>query len=342
MTGAPLAGRFAGRKVLVLGGLGFIGSNLARRLVDLDAEVTLVDSMLEQYGGNLHNVHDLRGRLQVNFSDIRDTHSLRYLVRGAELIYSMAGQTSHIESMHDPFTDLEINCASQLSLLETCRLHNPEAEIVYASTRQLYGRPRYLPVDEEHPIEPVDVNGINKYAAEMYYHLYHQVHGLRCTSLRLTNTYGPRQHLRHDKQGFTGIFLRLALNGQKIRVFGDGRQLRDFNYVDDVVDAFLVATGREDLHGGAFNLGHESRYSLCEFVEILSGLADFRFELVPFPEDHKAIDIGDFYADFSRFRDKTGWSPRVDLPEGLARTVAFFRQHGHHYWDTPPEAAGER
>ena len=326
---------FAGKRVVVLGGLGFIGSNLARRLIELGAKVTLVDSMLGQYGGNLQNVAGFADRLQINYSDIRDTHSLRYLVRDADVIYSMVGQTSHIESMHDPFTDLDINCTSQLAILESCRKHNPDVEIVYASTRQLYGRPKYLPVDEAHPVVPVDINGINKYAAEMYYRLYHEVHGMHCTSLRLTNTYGPRQHLRDNKQGFVGIFIRLALNGQKIRIFGDGQQLRDFNYVDDVVDAFTLATGRADLYGGAFNLGHSDRHSLLEFVQILSELAEFEHELAPFPDEHKAIDIGDFYADFSRFTELTGWRPTVDLREGLARTVEYFREHGHHYWDSP-------
>lgn len=323
---------FSGKRVLILGGLGFIGSNLGLRLSELGARVTLVDSMLAQYGGNLANVAGLEDRVRINFSDIRDRHSLAYLVREVDVIYSMAGQTSHIESMHDPFTDLEINCTSQLSILEACRRHNPEVEILYASTRQIYGRPQYLPVDEQHPITPVDVNGINKYAAEMYYTLYHQVHGMRCTSLRLTNTYGPRQHLRDNKQGFVGIFIRLAINGEKIRVFGDGRQVRDFNYVDDVVDAFLLATGREDLHGGAFNLGHPQRHSLLEFVETLARFTAVEYELVPFPDDHKAIDIGDYYADFSRFAELTGWAPKVELATGLERTVGYFRAHPGQYW----------
>src|SRR5574341_1527335 len=230
-----------GRRVLILGGMGFIGSNLAIRLVERGADVTIVDSMLPQYGGNLENVEPVHERVHINFSDIRDQYSLSYLVRDMDVIYSMA----------DPLTDLDINCRSQLAILESCRQHNPGAIIVYASTRQLYGRPQYLPVDEKHPVEPVDVNGINKLAAENYYSLYSQVHGMKCVSLRLTNTYGPRQHLRGNTQGFAGIFIRLAISGQKIRIFGTGQQLRDFNYVDDVVDAFLVAADKPDLYGKA-------------------------------------------------------------------------------------------
>lgn len=324
--------KFKDKRVLILGGLGFIGSNLAHRLTGLGARVTLVDSMLGQYGGNLRNIHGIEDRVRVNFSDIRDRHSLKYLVRDVDVIYSMAGQTSHIDSMHDPFTDLDINCVSQLSILESCRQHNPDVEIIYASTRQLYGRPQYLPVDEKHPIVPVDVNGINKYAAEMYYRLYHEVHGIRASSLRLTNTYGPRQHLRDNKQGFAGIFIRLAMTGRNITIFGDGEQLRDFNYVDDVVDAFLLATGCEAIHGKAFNLGHHSRHSLTQFVQFLAELVDVEYSYKPFPAEHKVIDIGDFYADYSEFEALTGWSPEVDLREGLERTVAYFREHGEHYW----------
>ncbi len=323
---------FAGRRVLVLGGMGFIGSNLALRLVELGAEVTIVDSMLPQYGGNEENVAPVRDRLRVNFSDIRDRHSLDWLVRGKDVIFSVAGQTSHIESMTDPMTDLAINCQSQLSILESCRTLNRDAVIVYASTRQLYGRPRYLPVDERHPVVPVDVNGVNKLAAEMYYSLYSSVHGMRCVSLRLTNTYGPRQQLRGEKQGFVGVFLRQAISGERIRVFGDGKQVRDFNYVDDVVDAFLLAAGGEDLRGGVFNLGAPDPCSLLAFVDLLREEAGCTYEVVPFPDHLKAIDIGDYYSDYSLFRSRTGWEPRVPLREGLARTVAYFRPRAALYW----------
>lgn len=319
---------YAGKRVLVTGGVGFIGSNLALRLVAADAEVTLVDSMIPEYGASLRNIEPVRGRLHVSFSDVRDAHGLRYIVQDQDIIFSLAGQVSHSESMRDPFTDLDINCRSQLSLLECCRHENRAAKVVFASTRQLYGRPQYLPVDEEHPLMPVDVNGINKLAAERYYTLYHQVHGMDTVSLRLTNTYGPRMDLASDKKGFAGIFVRKALRGDTIQIFGDGTQRRDFNYVDDVVDALLIAGSSAVVAGGVFNLGHPRPRSLLEFVGMLQKLADFGFETVPFPEAAQAIDIGDYYGDYRKFQEATGWDPKVDLEEGLRRTVAYYRELG--------------
>lgn len=321
-----------GANALVLGGLGFIGSNLALRLLELGARVTVVDALLPQYGGNLANIEPARGRLEVLRFDIRDQARLGDSVRGQDVIYSVAGQTSHIESMTDPLADLDINCRSQLSILECCRAGNPGALIVYASTRQLYGRPQYLPVDEKHPTAPVDVNGINKLAAEMYYTLYYQVHGIKSVSLRLTNSYGPRQHVSGNKQGFAGIFLRKAISGERIQIFGDGRQRRDFNYIDDVVDAFIAATVEPRLYGGAFNLGADAYYSLLDFVTLLQQLCAFEFELIPFPPEHKAIDIGDYYSDYGLFHRLTGWRPRVDLEPGLRATVDYFKPRQRLYW----------
>lgn len=323
--------KLARRKVLVLGGLGFIGSNLAIRLVGEDARVTLVDSMLPAYGGNLHNIEPIQNHVHINFSDIRDRYSLNYIVRDVDIIFSVAGQTSHIESMTDPMTDLEINCASQLSLLESCRAHNPGVTIVYTSTRQLYGRPQYLPVDELHPIEPVDVNGINKLAAEYYYTLYSNVYGMRCISLRLTNTYGPRQQLRGDKQGFAGVFIRKAIDGEPITIFGDGSQRRDFNYIDDVVEALLLAATHPALKRKVYNLGARETYSLLDFTNLLHRHCRFEHRLVPFPEALKKIDVGDFYSDFSAFEQETGWRPRVGLEEGLRQTIDFFRPRIDQY-----------
>ncbi len=323
-----MSGFYRGRRVLVTGGLGFIGSNLALRLSELGAQVVLLDSMLPAYGATLRNIEPIADRVRVNFSDVRDQHSLSYVVREQDLIFSLAGQVSHSESMSDPMTDLEINCSSQLSLLECCRYGNPGVKIVFASTRQIYGRPQCLPVDERHPLLPVDVNGINKLAAEMYYALYRSVHGIETVSLRLTNTYGPRMDLANDKKGFAGVFIRKALKGERIQIYGTGQQRRDFNYVDDVVDALLLAGEADPSHGEVFNLGHTNPSSLLEFVQKLRMFADFEYELVPFPAEAEAIDIGDYFADFGKFREATGWSPKVDLERGLEKTLDYYRKLG--------------
>lgn len=323
---------FKDRKVLILGGLGFIGSNLAIRLIQEGASVTIIDSMLPDYGGNLTNIEPIKDVVKINYSDIRDTFSMDYLVRGVDVIYSMAGQTSHIESMTDPMTDLDINVRSQLSILESCRKHNPKVKILYASTRQLYGKPQYLPVDEKHPVVPVDVNGINKRAAEEYYTLYSKVYGMKCVSLRLTNTYGPRQHLHGEKQGFAGIFIRRAIDGEEIKIFGDGEQLRDFNYIDDVVDAFLLATDNEEVYGNVYNLGSHDHYSLLQFIEYLAQNTSFDFQKIPFPEDRKKIDIGDFYSSYALFNGITGWTPKIGLEEGMKKTIAYFKPKKEFYW----------
>ena len=322
---------YAGKRILITGGLGFIGSSLAIELVESGAEVTVVDSMIPAYGANLFNIEPVRDRLHINYSDIRDRYSLEHLVREKDYLFNLAGQLSHIDSMRDPMTDLEINCAAQLSLLECIRRVNPDIRIVFGSTRQLYGRPQYLPVDEDHPIKPVDVNGINKWASESFFRLYHEVHGIASVSVRLTNTYGPRMDLRSTTKGFVGIFVRRALQGEPIDVFGTGEQKRDFNYVDDVVEALLGAGQTEEVYGRALNLGHPRPYSLNEFLEILAGLADFTHARKEWPDDRKKIDVGDYYGDYSQFRKATGWEPRVDLAEGLEKTVDFFRQRGSHY-----------
>ena len=330
---AELAEAFRGKNVLITGGLGFIGSNLARELVAAGANVVVVDSLIPEYGGSLANVAGIDNRLRVNISDVRDEHSLRYLVQGQDVLFNLAGQTSHLDSMEKPYTDLEINCRSQLSILEACRHHNPDVRVVFASTRQIYGRPQYLPVDERHPLAPVDVNGINKTAGEWYHLLYGDVYGIPVCVLRLTNTYGPRMRVKDARQTFLGFWLRQLLDGSELLVFGEGTQLRDFNYVDDAVRAFLLAATRDEATGKIYNLGSEEVVNLVELAQLLvdvNGGGSLR--LVPFPTDRAAIDIGDYYADFSRIRDELGWAPAVGLEEGVARSLEFYREHRDNYW----------
>jgi UDP-glucose 4-epimerase len=322
---------YRNRKVLVTGGLGFIGSNLCRTLVDLGAQVLVVDSLLPDYGGNLFNLAGYEDKLRINIADVRG-HGIQYLVRDQEVLFNLAGQVSHIDSMTDPFTDLEINCTSQVWILEAVRQHNPGLKVVYAGTRQIYGKPRYLPVDENHLLNPTDVNGINKISGEFYHLVYHSVYGLRASSLRLTNTYGPRQLIRHNRQGFIGWFIKKAVAGEEIQIFGDGQQKRDFDYVDDVVDAFLRAGATDAADGQVFNLGGEPPVSLLDLVQKLIALAGHgSYTIVPFPEERKKIDIGDFYADATKIRKALGWTPRLSLEEGLARTLAYYREHQEHY-----------
>lgn len=325
---------FAGTRVLITGGLGFIGSNLARRLHGIGAHLTLVDSLIPEYGGNPFNIRDLEGKVKVNISDVRDPFAMAHLIRGQDFLFNLAGQTSHLDSMSDPRTDLEINAASQLSILEACRKHNTSIKIVFASTRQLYGKPQYLPVDEKHPVRPVDVNGINKLAGEWYHLLYNNVYGIKASALRLTNTYGPGMRVRDARQTFLGIWLRQLIEGNPVKVYGDGTQVRDFNYVDDVVEAMLAAAVTPSAYGDVYNLGSAERVSLKDLAAELVSLAGTgRHELVPFPADRKAIDIGDYYSDFSKAKAAFGWEPKVALREGLDRTLAYYRLHGGHYWN---------
>jgi len=318
---------YNGRRVLIIGGLGFIGSNLAMAMVKLNAKVTLMDSMISAKGESFENVTSIQDRVAIHVSDIRDVKRLRNLIHNQEVIFNLAGQVSHIESMRDPINDLDINCRCQLTLLECCREANLNARIVYPSTRQVYGRARYLPVDEQHPVEPPDVNAINKLAAEMYSLLYARVYAMQCVCLRLTNTYGPRMDLQNPSLGFVGVFLKQAMVGEKIRVFGSGKQRRDFNHVSDVVEALLLAGYHRDVVGQSFNLGGGQPYSIIEFLDVLRGLIGFEYELTPFPEERGSIEIGDYVGDYSRFRKATGWSPQLALREGLADTLEYSLAH---------------
>ena len=330
---------YRGRRVLITGGLGFIGSNLAHHLVELGADVLLVDSLIPDYGGNLFNIADIETRLRVNIADVRQSTTMNYLVHDREVIFNLAGQVSHIDSMRDPHTDLEINCRSQLTILEACRQRNPRTKVVFAGTRQIYGRPDRLPVDETHLVRPTDINGINKAAGEYYHMVYNNVFGVRACSLRLTNVYGPRQLIRHNRQGFIGWFIRLALEGREIEIYGDGSQMRDFVFVDDVADAFLRAGATDVTNGQAFNVGGAEPIAHRDLVKILleeAGRGSVKY--VPWPDDKRRIDIGSFYSNSAKFTGTTGWTPTVALRDGLRRTLAYYRDHLGHYLASPEGA----
>ncbi len=323
---------FHTKKVLITGGVGFIGSNLAHHLVNIGADVLLVDSLIPKYGGNLFNISDIRDQVRLNIADIRDEHGLRYLVQGQDVIFNLAGQVSHTDSMKDPYTDLEINARSQLSLLEACRYGNPDANIVFASTRQIYGRPQYLPVDEAHPLQPVDINGINKIAGEWYHIVYHNVYGLKTVSLRLTNTYGPRMRVKDARQTFLGWWLRQIVEGQTLQIFGDGQQVRDFNYVDDVVMALLLAAEHDQADGQIYNLGAPEAINLVRLAEMLIAIVGHgKYEIVPFPSSRKPIDIGDYHGSYRKIQRELGWKPLTKLPDGLMQTVSYYQKNLDHY-----------
>jgi UDP-glucose 4-epimerase len=326
----PRLGGYPGAKVLITGGLGLIGSAIARRLVAHGAEVLLIDSMIPEYGGNLANIADIRERVTVNIADIRGGYALRHLLEGRDFLFNLAAQTSHLDSMSTPEVDLAINCTAQLQLLEACREVNPGIAIVHAGTRQIYGRPEYLPVDERHPLRPVDVNGVNKMAGEAYHLMFHDVYGLRSRSLRLTNVYGPGMRIKDARQTFVGIWLRRLIEGEPFEVWG-GEQRRDLLYVDDAADAFLYAAVTPAAEGLALNVGGEA-VSLAALAEALVAANDGgEYVIREFPAERKRIDVGDFLIDDSRLRALTGWRPRIGVPEGLHRSLAYYRSRLTRY-----------
>jgi UDP-glucose 4-epimerase len=327
-----LSTKIYNKKILITGGLGFIGSNLARRLAGHENSITVVDSMIPEYGGNLRNLHDIQDQITVSLTDVRDVAAINNLIKGHDYLFNLAGQTSHLDSMHDPITDLDINAKAQLSILEACRKYNPDIRIVFASTRQIYGKPKYLPVDEKHPRHPVDVNGINKIAGEQYHVLYQEVYGIASSVLRLTNTYGPRMRIKDARQTFLGIWIRNLLEGKPVQVFGDGKQRRDYNYIEDVLDALLIAATENNAVGKVYNLGASDPLSLEETAKIMcQGIDGSDYLMVPFPADRKTIDVGDFICDYSAFRDQFGWKPKVSFEEGVQRSLNYFRNEIEHY-----------
>ena len=331
---ATLAAEYRGLPVLVTGGLGFVGSTLAIRLVQLGAHVSVLDNLNPGQGGNHANLAPAANEVSVTVGDQADRTVLDELVRGQAVVFNLAGRVAHFDSIRDPFGDLHANAVAQLALLEACRERNPETKVVFAGTRSQYGRTLHLPVDEDHPQLPTDINGANKVAAERYHFVYRAAHGLRTCSLRLTNTYGPRQLMAHGRQGFMNWFMRLAMDGGEIRVYSPGDQLRDLVYVDDVVDAFLLAGLDPAADGEAFNLGSDAPVSVRRLAElVVTGVGRGSVRMVEYPPDQRPIEVGDYAADITKIRRTLGWCPTVSLEDGIARTVAYFEPRRELYWD---------
>lgn len=323
---------FSQKNVIISGGLGFIGSNLAIKLVDCGAVVTIIDSLIPEYGGNLWNIEPVKDKVKINISDVRDEYSIQHLIQGQDYFFNLAGQTSHLDSMKNPFSDLEINSKAQLSILEACKKYNPDIKIIFASTRQLYGKPQYLPVDEKHPLFPVDVNGINKLSGEWYHIVYNHVYDIKTAVLRLTNTFGPRMRIKDARQTFLGIWIRNLIENKPISIYGDGTQIRDYNYIDDVVDAFLMVAASDQWNGSIFNLGNDQPISLKTTAEMMieeNNGGNYIFQ--SFPADLKKIDIGDFYSDFSKIKSQLGWFPQVTTRKGIKETLDYFRKNYNYY-----------
>lgn len=323
-----------GKNILVSGGLGFIGSNLVIKLVDIGANVTVIDSLVPDCGGNPFNIVNVKDKIELIIDDMNNQELVNNLIRDKEIVFNIAGHISHIDSMNFPKKDLDINCSAHLSLLEACKKHNQQAKIIFLGTRQIYGKIQYLPVDEKHPVNPTDVNGINKYAGELYHELYYRVYGIRTVTLRLTNTYGPRQLIKHNKQGFVGWFINRIITGEEIKIFGDGNQIRDFSYVDDVVEAMILCSINENACGQVYNLGGIEHVSLKDFVDLLVKVSKTgKYTLIPFPPEKKKIDIGDFYADYSKILNQIGWKPKTKLKDGLIKTLNYYNEFKDHYLD---------
>ncbi len=324
---------FAGKTALITGGMGFIGSNLAIRLANLGAQVTILDSMIPDYGGNEFNLYPVKDRVRVNYCDVRDESAVSYLVRNQNFVFHLAGQVCHIMSLSNPFPDIEINITGTAVLMEALRKHNQDAIVVYTGTRGQYGPSVSLPVNEEAPTNPKGIYEISNLTAEKIIKVYNDVHGIRSTLLRLSNIYGPRSQMLHSRFGVCNWFVRVAMDNQKIQVFGDGSILRDFLFVDDCVDAILRTSISPDAYGEIFNVGNDVPVSFLELVKtIISVAGQGSWEYAEFSPERKAQEPGDFYSDISKISRVAGWRPKYDLEEGLAMTLEYYRQHREHYW----------
>ena len=335
---SALAKALKDKRVLITGGMGFIGSNLARRLVELGSNITVVDAMLPGYGGNLFNVEGVADKIHINFSDIRDVHTMNYLVRDQEIVFHLAGQVDHILSLTNPFPDIDINIRGSAVVMEAVRGHAPGARVVYTGTRGQYGPTVNLPVGEDTPMNPKGLYELTNLTAEKMMLLYNDKHNVATSVLRLTNIYGPRAQMLHSRYGVVNWFVRVALDNGTIKVFGSGDIKRDFLYVDDAVEAILLAAVRDEAIGEVFNVGVDKPSNFLELAERVIAIAGSgRWEFAPFSPERAKQEPGDFYSDITKIRNTLGWEPATDLDTGLRATIEFYKRHGSHYWDAVPQ-----
>jgi len=325
--------KLEGEKVLITGGLGFIGSNIADTLHKFGAHVTILDSIMSLYGGNYYNIKDIQNQVTLELGDARDYLVVERLVKDMDYIIHLAAQVSYIDSRHMPVEDMDINCRSILCILEACRRVNPEAIIGFSSSRMVYGKIQKIPTDEEHPTNPLSLYGIHKLTCERYLKYYHQEFGIKSVSFRISNPYGPRQQMKHSKYSIVGWFIRMAMEGQEIQVFGDGKQKRDYVYIHDLVNGFLSGLVHEKIECEIFNLGSGVGTSFIEMIEtIIEAVGSGSVKKVPWPENYERLETGDYISDQSKIKSLFQWSSSVNLKEGIQKTYEFYRKNRSFYW----------
>jgi UDP-glucose 4-epimerase len=322
-----------GKKVMITGGLGMIGSTLAHKLVAVGAKVTLVDNCMEPYGANIYNVHGIRSQVRITIADIRDKDAMQHLVRGKDFVFNLAAQVSQNDSLQSRFLDADINYLGHLNVLENIRQHCPTAVVFHAGSRLQFGKIENVPVDESHPLAPLTPYALNKTAAEAMYQIYQDLYGIHCVLFRIANAYGPRSQMKHSKYSMVNWFIRQAMENRQIEIFGDGGQVRDYIYVEDVADAFLKAAATPAAHGQVFNIGSGEGTSFRDMVEmILTTVGAGSVAHVPWPEQYLNVETGDYVTNISKFRRVTGWSPAVLIEEGIQNTYDYYKRHKSHYW----------
>lgn len=329
---ADICEAFSGANVLITGGLGFIGSNLACALVDLKANVTILDALLPPYGGNRFNIADIESNLELVDGDIRDEALIQKLVVGKKYIFNLAGQVSYLDSKDNPLKDLDFNGRGNLTILEALRQKNPSARILFSSSRLVYGKILHLPVGEEHPTNPLSLYGIHKLLGEKYYRYYAHTFGITGVSIRIPNPYGPRQQMKHSKYSIVGWFVRQAMDGDTITIYGDGSQRRDYIYIDDIIDACLRLIVKGEA-GEVYNVGSHERVRFVDMVDtILQEVGSGSKKNVPWPEAYEKNETGDYVAGIRKIEMACDWRPETNFAEGVQQMVAFYRENKEHYW----------